>query len=121
MSNKFVSFLEAVGRDFKKGLDYILPIAETAGQAAVTFFAPELGPLWKTTVTAVMMAEQSFTALGKQTGTGEQKAAAALGIVGPLISQAYADAGKPNGDAEIRKYLDAVVTILNAWPAPVAK
>lgn len=119
MSNRFLNFLEAIGRDFKKGLDAILPIAETAGEVAVSIFAPGLGPLFKSTVTAVGLAEQSFTALGKQGGSGTQKAAAAIALVGPLIKQAYIDAGKTGSDAEVQEYLNAVVTILNAIPTTV--
>jgi hypothetical protein len=114
VTNKFVSFLEAVGRDFRKGLSFILPYAASAGEVAVSLFAPPLGPLFNQTVNAVITAEQNAAAVGKQSGTGPQKAAAVAQLMGPLIKQALADAGKANDDAAVQKYIDSVVTILNA-------
>lgn len=117
MTNRFVSFLEAAGRDFKKGLDAILPLAETAGEAAVAIFLPALGPIFNTTVHAVVTAEQAAVAAGKQTGSGAQKASAVLALIGPLVKVALEDAGKASDDAAVQKYIDAVVLILNAVPA----
>ena len=118
MTNRFLSFLEAAGRDFKKRLDVILPIAETAGEAAVAMFIPALGPIFNNTVHAVVVAEQAAAAAGKQNGSGAQKAAAVIGLIGPLIKVALEDAGKAADDAAVQRYLDAVVTILNIIPAP---
>jgi len=118
MTNKFISFLEAVGRDFKKGLTVALPFIETAGEAAVATFVPALGPLFNQTVSAVVTAEQSAAALGTQSGTGTQKAAAVVGLVGPLIVQALKDAGKSATAADVQKYIDSIVAILNLAPAP---
>jgi len=113
----FKSWLQKVGEDFKKGLDFVLPIAATAGEVAVGVFAPQLGPLFNQTVSAVVMAEQNFTSIGKQTGTGASKLAAVLTIAGGLIKQGLTDAGKAATDADVQKYIDSVVTILNAVPA----
>jgi hypothetical protein len=60
MTSKFVSFLETVGKDFTK----FLPAAETA----MAIFEPALSPMFNMTVNAVVTAEQSFAAAGKQTG-----------------------------------------------------
>ena len=119
MSNKFISFLEAVGRDFKKGLDAILPYAATAGEAAVAIFAPGLGPLFNQTVAAVATAEQAAAAIGKQSGSGVQKSAAVISLIGPLIEQALIDAGKPATAADVQSYVDAIVKILSIAPSPV--
>lgn len=121
MTNKFLSFLEAVGRDIRKGLHYLIPIAETAGEVAIATFAPSLGPLFNQTVNAVITAEQSFAAIGQQKGTGPQKLAAVLTLMGPLIKQALADVGKPNSDTEVQEYINAVVRILNALPAQLTE
>lgn len=120
MSNKFISFLETVGRDFKKGLDFILPWAAGAGEVAVGLFAPALGPLFNQTVNAVVTAEQAAAAIGKQTGSGSQKLASVVQLMGPLIAQALADVGKANDALAIQAYINAVVTILNAAPAPTS-
>lgn len=122
MSNKFVSFLEAVGRDFKKGLDFLLtnPFAVTAEQVVVTAMAPALLPTFTATKAAVILAEQNFAAVGKQTGSGVQKSAAVIQIAGQLIKQGLGDAGKANDDAAVQKWIDFVVSGLNAAPAPSA-
>jgi len=115
MANKFVSFLEAVGRDFKK---YVLPIAETAGEVAISAFAPALGPLFNATVSAVSTAEAAAAAAGKQSGTGVQKLAAVVQLMGPLIAQGLTDAGMQNDTAAVEAYINSIVTILNSIPAP---
>ena len=120
MTNKFLTFLETVGRDFRKGLDAILPFASTAGELAVSVFAPALGPIFNQTVNAVITAEQNAAAIGKQTGSGAQKLASVVQLMGPLISQALADLGKESDTASVQAYINAVVAILNAAPAPAA-
>lgn len=117
----FMSFLDAIGHDFKVGLNEILPFASGAGEVAVQIFAPALGPLFNATVATVSQVEQKFAALGQQTGSGAQKLSEATTIIGPLISQALTDAGKTGDMASVQKYINAVVAILNATPAPVAK
>jgi|HubBroStandDraft_1064217.scaffolds.fasta_scaffold1164999_2 hypothetical protein len=117
MANKFVSWLEKVGADFKKGLNFLLPVAEGAGEVAVSLFAPALGPLFNQTVTAVVTAEQSAAAIERQSGTGAQKSAAVVQMMGPLIAQALKDAGKESDTAAVQNYINSVVTILNALPA----
>lgn len=115
MSNKFISFLEAVGRDFKKGLPWI----EIGGEIAITAFAPGLAPIFHSTVSAVVLAEQKFSALGNQSGSGAQKLADVIQLIGPLIKVAMADAGRTNDDTAITAYINAVVTILNLTPTTV--
>ena len=117
----FKSFLTKVGEDFKKGLDFILPWAESVGEVAVSIYAPALGPLFNSTVCAVATAEQNFAALGKQNGTGASKLASVTQIAGGLIKQGLADAGRESSDAAVQSYINAVVQILNAAPAPAQK
>lgn len=117
MSNKFVSWLEHVGTGFKKGLDFALKIAETEGKVAVAIM-PALGPLFNTTVTAVAIAEQNLTALGKQNGSGQAKLALVLQMIEPVIAAGLADLGKANDTKAVTEYINSVVTILNATPAP---
>ena len=113
MANKFVSFLEAVGRDFKKALPWV----GTMGEAAVSAFFPGVSAIFDKTVNAVLTAEQAAAAVGKQTGSGVSKAAAVVQLMGPLIQQALADAGKASDAAAVQNYINAVVTILNTTPA----
>ncbi len=114
----FKSWLKHVGEEFKRGLDFILPWAAGAGEVAVSIFAPALGPLFNQTVTAVVLAEQNAAALGKQSGTGPQKLAAVFTLMQPVISQGLKDAGKESNDAAVQSYINAIVQILNAAPAP---
>lgn len=116
----FKSFLVKVGEDFKKGLDFLLPLAAGPGEMAVSLFAPQLGPLFNATVSAVLTAEQNAAALGKQSGSGAQKLASVVGIVGGLIKQGLEDAGKSSLQADIEGYINSVVSILNAIPVPHA-
>lgn len=118
--NKFVSFLEHVGHDFKKGLDPALKVAATAGEVAVQIFAPALGPLFNQTVAAVISAEQNAAAIGQQQGSGTQKLAAVVQLMGGLIKQVLADAGKDNSNMAVERYISAVVTILNAVPVDMS-
>jgi hypothetical protein len=118
MSNRFISFLDKVGHVFKKGLDVILPVAETAGEVGVRIFAPEVYPLFHQTVAAVVTAEQNAAAVGAE-HTGAQKLAAVVQIMGGLIKQGLVDAGKEASDAKVQEYISAVVTILRAFPVPL--
>jgi hypothetical protein len=118
MANKVLGFLESVGRGFKKFLSAVLPYAETAGEVAVSIFAPGLGSMFNATVAAVVTAEQNAAAIGKQTGSGVQKLASVVQLMGPLIAQGLADAGKANDTASVEAYINSIVTILNAAPAP---
>jgi hypothetical protein len=118
MSNKFVSFLEAAGKDFGNFLSKVLPYAETAGEVAVAAFAPSLGPLFNSTVNAVVTAEQAAAAVGKQAGSGASKLASVVTLMGPLISQGLKDAGKASDDTAVQGYVNSVVAVLNAAPAP---
>jgi hypothetical protein len=120
MSNKFVSWLETAGKDFETGLVKILPWASGAGEVAVAAFAPALGPMFNSTVAAVALAEQKYTALGKQTGSGASKLADVVGLMEPVISKGLADAGKASDTAAVTGYVNSVVAVLNAAPAPAA-
>lgn len=120
MSNKFVSFLETVGKDFQKFLSAVLPYAAGPAEVAVAAFAPALGPMFNATVAAVVTAEQSAAAAGKQTGSGAQKLASVVSLMGPLIAQGLADGGKSSDTAAVTGYVNSVVAVLNAAPAPSA-
>jgi hypothetical protein len=117
---KFVTWLEKIGRDFEKGFTEVAPYVEDAGEAAVALFIPKLSPLFNQTVSAVITAEQSAAAAGQQSGTGTQKLGSVVQLMGPLIKQVLTDVGKPADDAAVENYINAIVTILNAVPAPAS-
>ena len=114
MSGKFKRFLTELGQDFKKALPWL----ESFGEAAVSAFLPALGPLFNQTVNAVVTVEQKYAALGKQSGTGAQKLADVVEIMGPLVAVALQDAGKASDEAAVENYINSVVEILNTTPAP---
>jgi hypothetical protein len=116
MANKFLGFLEAVGRDLKKALPWI----QTAGEAAVQVFLPGASVLFNQTVNAVVTAEQSYAAIGQQGKTGVSKLAAVVQLMGPLIAQGLAGAGKANDQAAVEAYINAIVLILNTTPVSTA-
>jgi hypothetical protein len=116
--NKFESWLERAGKDFEKGLTFVLPIAASSGEVAVAAFAPALGPMFNSTVNAVVLAEQKYTALGKQTGTGASKLADVVTLMGPVIAQGLKDAGQSSDATAVNGYVSSVVAVLNAAPAP---
>lgn len=113
------TFLSTVGKDFKRFLTVVMPWAETAGEVAVADFAPALGPMFNATVSAVVTAEQAAAAAGTQS-TGTAKLSAVVNLMGPLIKQGLADAGKASDDAAVQTYINSVVQVLNAAPAPAA-
>lgn len=121
MGSKFLSILETIGRDFEKGLRFVLPIAETAGECAVQIFFPALGPAYNSTVAAVALAEQKYASMGQQSGTGAQKLNDVIQIVGPVVAQALADAGKSNTADDVKNYVNSVVNVLNSAPSPIQK
>lgn len=111
------NFLEHIGHDFKVGLDFLLPFAATAGEVAVSAFAPGLGSLFNSTVAAVALAEQKSVALGA-VKNGPQKLSDVLTLMEPVIAQGLKDAGKDSSTASVIAYINSVVAILNAAPSP---
>lgn len=122
MSDKFVSFLEDIGKDFENGLAKLEPIVAkgvAVAQVAVPFVTavdPAIGVLFATTVATVSTIEQKFAAMSAQTGTGTQKLAQAIGTIGPMVAQVFSATGRPTDSATITNYVNAIVGFLNALP-----
>jgi hypothetical protein len=115
MTSKFVSFLEAVGKDFTNALPWL-----QKGGAVLTLFDPAMGSLFNTTLNIVAVVEQKWAALGQQSGTGIQKLADAVQIGEPVIAQGLKLAGKPSTTADVEAYINSVVAVASLAPAPVA-
>ena len=113
MSNKFVSFLEAVGRDIKKELPWVVKVAEIG----VAGFFPGASPLFNQVANQCLTAEQNFAAVAQQSGTGTLKAAAVTAISGNLIQQFLTESGSK---LTVAQYINTVVNMLNITPAPAA-
>ena len=123
MANKFLSFLEAVGADFKKGWDAAFPYIEKAtviaqaAEAPITALDPVVGTLFTTVVNECLSVEQKFAALGQQNGSGPQKLQTVTQILAPVITQIFTATGRPADATTINNYVNAVVAFLNAIPA----
>ena len=113
MSNKFVSLLEAAGRDIKKELPWVAKIAEVG----VAGFFPAASPLFNQVANACVTAEQNFAAIGQQSGSGPSKAAAVTQVAGGLIQQFLTESGSK---LSVAQYIDTVVNMLNLTAPPAA-
>jgi len=123
MANKFVSFLEAVGADFKKGFEAAFPYVEKATQIAaaaelpISSLDPAVGVVFSAVVNECLNVEQKFAAMGQQTGSGPQKLQTVAQILGPVITQVFQATGRPTDAVTVNAYISAVVAFLNAVPA----
>lgn len=115
MSNKFISFLAAVGHDIEKGLSYILPIAQAA-TTGISVINPALGGLIQTSIATVINVEQKFAAANAQSGTGAQKLSDALTILYPAFESQFAQYGVKIDSSHVENYINALVAALNAFP-----
>lgn len=127
MANKFVGFLETVGKDFLKGLGVAVQYAPAASALAGAIFPPAIAVAAPATAAlnliqnAVISIEQKYAASNVQSGTGPQKAAEVLTLAGPAATQLLTQAGVPAvDDAYIGDVISAVVGVLNAKAAPAA-
>jgi hypothetical protein len=110
--NKFISFMEHIGHDLKVGLPPAVKIAETMGETAISIFAPGASALFNQTVSAIATAEQNYPT----SGSGTQKSAAVISIMGNLIKQGLTDAGMSNDNATVQKYIEAALLIAKVTP-----
>lgn len=126
MANEFVSFLETVGKDFMKGLNWFLTYAVPVESLVKLLFPAATKDVTaiqnaaQFIQTAVMQVEQKYAALGTQNGTGAQKLAEVLSLTQAVVTQQLAAAGIAATPAYITSLINAVVAILNVNPAPAA-
>ena len=122
----FVSVLEAVGKDFAKGLkwavQYAVPVEKLAG-----LLFPEAAPALTAVAdatsliqAAVLQVEQKFAAAGVQNGTGAQKLAEVLTLAETAVTTLLKSAGITADTSYITQLVNAVVAILNVQIAPAA-
>lgn len=115
----FTSVMKKVGQDIEKV--FLSPWFQTGvnlAEGVIGLAVPALGPLFNATANAVMTTEANFAAVGKSSGTGQQKLASVVAGSGNLIQQLLKDAGvKDTSQTAVENYISAVVSILNAVPA----
>ena len=122
----FVGVLEAVGKDFAKGLkwavEYAVPVEKLVGLLfpAAAPVATALASATTLIQNAVVAVEQKYAASGVQTGTGTQKLAEVMTLAGDAVTSLLASSGITATAAYVESLVSAVVAILNVQPAPAA-
>jgi hypothetical protein len=122
----FIGVLEAIGKDFAKGLkwalEYALPVEKLVG-LLFPAAAPATAVLVDVTVliqNAVLLVEQKFAASGVQAGTGPQKLAEVMTLAAAAVTSLLAKAGITASADYIESLISAVVAVLNVQPVPTA-
>jgi hypothetical protein len=123
----FLSVLEAVGKDFAKGLKFAVTYAVPV-EGLVALLFPAAAPVATTLANAttliqnaVMLVEQKYAASGVQNGTGPQKLAEVLTLAEGAVTSLLSQAGISANTEYVTNLVNAVVAILNAQPAPAVK
>lgn len=119
----FLGVLEAIGKDFVKGLKFALTYAIPV-ETLVALLFPATAPVMSAAEDAttliqnsVLAVEQKFAASGMQSGSGAQKLAEVLTLSQGAVTTLLAQAGITASTAYITSLVNAVVAILNAQPA----
>ena len=123
----FTGVLEAIGKGFERGLQwavtYEIPVEKLVG-LLFPAVAPELTVLADATgliQNAVIEVEQKYAAAGVQSGTGTQKLATVMTLVGPVITSLLAQGGITEASTPyVQSLVSAVVAILNVQAMPAA-
>ena len=117
-----MSFFSVLVADAKKDLKAVgsvitkaAPIAQFVGQM-VGLGDPALGTAIETTANVVLNVETQFATIGAETGTGAQKSAAVLAIVGPYLTKAIAAAGSAAAGKSTQTVVDEICDLLNTDP-----
>lgn len=123
----FLGVLEAIGKGFEKGLLWAITYAVPVEKLVATLFPPAapiaMGIADATSLlqTAVLMVEQKYAAAGAQSGTGAQKLADVMLLVGPVVTKLLTQAGIAASTSYVQSLVSAVVAILNVQTMPAAK
>ncbi len=123
----FVGVLQAIGKDFAKGLKYALAYAVPVERLVGLLFpaaapvANELAGATTLIQNAVLLVEQKYAASGVQSGTGEQKLGEVLLLAGDAVAELLTKAGLTSSPDYVSKLVTAVVAILNVQPMAAAK
>ncbi len=111
----FKSVLSAIGHVMAKIFN---PGVITSAANVADILLPGFAPLINVTAAAIIHAENAAIVAGKQSGSGEQKAA----MVIASIEQSYTQFAQANNipviPANMKAYVDAAVAMLNSFPPP---
>ena len=122
----FMGVLEAIGKDFAKGLKWAMQYAVPVEKLVALLF-PAAAPVATVVAdataliqSAVLLVEQKYAASGVQSGTGVQKLAEVMTLAGDAVATLLTQAGITASPTYIESLVSAVVAVLNVQPAPVA-
>ncbi len=122
----FTGVLEAIGKEFEKGLAWAVQYAVPVEKLVALIFpvaAPAANTLADATTliqNAVLEVEQKYAASGAQSGTGSQKLAEVMTLAGSTVMTLLAQAGVSASTTYVQSLVSAVVAILNVQAMPTA-
>ncbi|ODU53850.1 MAG: hypothetical protein BGO25_05325 [Acidobacteriales bacterium 59-55] len=123
----FLSVLEAIGKDFEKGLtwavEYAVPVEKLVGLLFPPA-APVVGAVADATSLiqgAVLMVEQKYAASGAQSGSGAQKLAEVMALAGTAVASLLRQGGIAANGSYVESLVSAVVGVLNVQAMPQPK
>jgi hypothetical protein len=124
--NKFVGFLESMGKAFEKGLvwavQYAVPVEKLVALLFPAAAPAAVGVADATSLiqNAVLAVEQKYAAAGVQNGTGTQKLAEVMTLTSSAVITLLKQEGITADTAYVQSLVSAVVAILNVQQAPAA-
>ena len=120
----FIGVLEAIGKDFAKGLEWAVTYGIPVERLVALLFpaaapvATELADATTLIQNAVLLVEQKYAASGVQNGTGAQKLTEVLTLSASAVVALLAKAGITATEAYVTRLINAVVAILNVQAMP---
>jgi hypothetical protein len=122
----FLSVLEAIGKEFEKGLEWAVKYAVPVERLIGLLF-PQAAPASNAVADAttliqgaVLLVEQKYAASGAQSGTGEQKLAEVMILAGAAVISLLQEAGISASSNYVESLVSAVVGVLNVQAMPEA-
>ena len=122
----FTGVLEAIGKDFEKGLTWAVKYAVPVEQLAALLFptaAPAIAVVADATTliqNAVLAVEQKYAAAGVQSGTGAEKLTEVVTLAGQAVTGLLTQAGIVPSSGYVTNLVSAVVAILNVQSMPAS-
>lgn len=119
MTNTFVSIMERVGHDIQVAFEDVVKYLPAVSTLAELIFPAQAATIAGVVNSvdliqkAVVTVEQKFAAAGNVTGTGAQKLAQVLSIVGPTVTQLLSAEGLNYNQTQVTNIINAVVSVLN--------
>lgn len=113
----FKTILGDIGNALKK-IFAVGAEAAVIAEPIIDVAFPGISALYNLTVNAAANAEANAVAAGAQTGTGPQKLALVVASIEKDFAAYATAAGIPYSQATIQAWVNAVVSTLNAIPAP---